>query len=176
MSNAIKALVCADDFAVVRAMEFFLDEVSEEINRSAISKDELLALASTAEGLDGIGDLLENKMILSASDTVKIVRKLFAFAAENKQAKFVEHCLKDWPDERQSVGEILAVGTVAAALLLILTTSISYRDGQIVIEKTVVIPQKMVVKAGDIRGEIEMALANASQPNSPAKAMPKKKP
>lgn len=139
MHDTIKTIALSDDISVIRVAEFFYNQLTMATNNSSISKNELFSLASSIDGFVDIDNVLKlhSDTYLSTAHSIEMVRRLLVVAAgiDQKLANFIEHCFKNWPDERQTVGNRVSVGLIAALLLLLATTDIEYKDGSISIHK-----------------------------------------
>lgn len=139
MHDTIKTIALSDDISVIRVAEFFYSQLTIATNNSAISKNELCALASSIDGFVDIDKVLKlhGDTYLSTANSIVMTRRLLVLAAvlDPNLANFIEHCFQNWPDDRQTVGNRISMGLLAALLLLLATTDIEFKDGSISIHK-----------------------------------------
>lgn len=139
MHDTIKTIALSDDISVIRVAEFFYSQLTIATNNSTISKNELCELASSIDGFVDIDKVLKQHgdAYLSTANSIVMTRRLLVLAADQDPnlAKFIEHCFQNWPDDRQTVGNRICMGVIAALLLLLATTDMEFKDGSISIHK-----------------------------------------
>ncbi len=169
MNNTILAIAQTDDVSIIRATEYFHTAASKALINEKISIQELNELLNTNNTFKYIVDLAEKdgEKELNIADSIEMARLIFITAAQDpKLAAFVEHCLKDYPDDRQSVGKTISVGLLAALLLIIATTEVEYTNGPIQIHKKSVIPQHVIATIPHIKTKIEANFIESNSTNT----------
>lgn len=128
----------ADDFSIVRAFEQFHNQLVSGLRKSP---EELLSSQSVelndtfdSEKLEWL--IINKDRQLSPEDSVKAARLLLdQFASDPNFSELVVESLQEWEDDRQLVGEILALGTVGAVWMCLASSEFTYNNGKFKIHK-----------------------------------------
>lgn len=158
MNNTILVIAQTDDVTIIRAAEHFHTEASKALRNEKISIQDLNELLNTNDAFKNIVDLAEKKgeKELNVADSIEMARLIFVTAAQDSElATFIGHCLRNYPDDRQSVGKTMSVGLLTALLLIIATTEIEYTNGPIKVHKKSFIPQHVIATIPQIKTKIE---------------------
>lgn len=161
ISSALGQVAVASDFVIAGSF----NELAAKLNeRFSASSDDLAAtLPSELRFMDGesmLGFFDRNAhRELDDESSLRIARQLFALAAANEEtAPIVSETLSGFRDNRQMVGEILAIGVVGAVWLIVASTSFSFRTPAGTIKKQKVsasVIQAFAELARAIRGGAE---------------------
>lgn len=185
MNAATRAIALADDVSIVRALEYFHAEVSKALPASTGDLlGQLDGLPNRAQCIGGLIAFLGDSTgkDLSAADSVSLARWVLVTAAESPDGeRFVLHCVQDWPDDWQTVGKTVAIGTIGALWLVLATTEVAYRDGVLEVHKKPVVPEQVEMTASVLKAKFQLKIfdPDGSRPASkekPAAPAPKKKP
>lgn len=185
MNAATRAIALADDVSIVRALEFFHTEISRSLPAS--TKDLLEQLDSLPNREQNIGDLIaylsdSAGKDLNAADSVSLARWILVTAADSPDGeRFVFHCVQEWPDERQTVGKTVAIGTIGALWLVLGTTEVVYKDGVLEVHKKPVVPEQVEMTASVLKAKFQIKVfdpdgARPSSKDKPVVPVAKKKP
>jgi hypothetical protein len=164
MNEAMKAIALADDVSIIRAAEYLHETLSNALQFSGVTQTELVGIANSSQEVRDFLDVARMRAgeTLNAFESVVATRQLLVAAAQDASlAGVVAHCIANWPDDRQSVGKVLAFGTLAALLLLIATTEFEYKDGPVHIHKKTSIPTEVKVSASILRMKFEVSMSRA---------------
>lgn len=187
LNAATRAIALADDVSIVRALEFFHAELSKVLPAST---DELLkqfdGLPNREQSVGSLVAFLGESAgkDLSTADSVSLARWILVTAADSQDGeRFVLHCVQDWPDDRQTVGKTIAVGTIGALWLVLATTEVAYKDGHLEIHKKPVVPENIEATASVLKAKFQIKIfdpdrgpiASAAPKAKPAAQPPKKK-
>jgi hypothetical protein len=162
LNAAIRAIALADDVSIVRALEYFHAEVSKVLHAS--TADLLQQLSALRDREQSVGALISflgesAGKDLSAADSVSLARWILVTAAESPSAEgFVLHCVHEWPDDRQTVGKTVAVGMIGAVWLVLATTEVAYKDGQLEVHKKPVIPEQVEATAKVLKARFQIKI------------------
>ena len=104
---------------------------------------------------------------LSDRASIRFARQLLVHLALTNQngAPYVNDFLSNWSDDRQSVSKVFAYGVAASMVVLVATTEISYKEGEIAVEKKAIDAEQIQAIADLIK-----AIKNKERPTLPDKS------
>ena len=139
MNKALLLLARASDFEAVRAFEYFHDRLVDGLTVSAVQiQQNIEKLATTDSHIEALASAIGeySESTLNEVESVAVARYMLSlFAINESYTPIVADCVENWPDDRQTVGKILAVGVVGAVWMCIASTSVIYTNGDLEIHK-----------------------------------------
>ena len=136
--DALTRIARSTDFEAVRAFELFSTSLSEA---AMTKREEILSGIPddlrSVDGRDVLADLNANASVrLPETTSVLLARELFVAAAQSeKLAPLVVKSFEDWPDDKQMVETILAIGLVGAVWMVLASTRVDLRIGHLELKK-----------------------------------------
>jgi hypothetical protein len=132
-------IALADDFTAGRVFKIFHDFLATRFPRPTSELE--ASLPENLKNVDGtgVGEFFEQRADaqLGYSESVGVARRLLVLAAGDAAAAPVLNDAFDaYADDKQMVGEILAIGIVGAVWMTIASMSFSFRTGSGEIKKS----------------------------------------
>ena len=140
LNDTITNLALTEDYSVLHAADELITHI---LQTNPFSLEDLSnALQENTTIKDSVNEVMDMATksptdTLSDQASIKFARQLLVHLALTNQnsASYVNHALSTWRDDRQSVSKVFAYGVAASMVVMVATTEISYKEGEIQIEK-----------------------------------------
>jgi len=146
--DTLERIAREPDHHVLHAVEHLHDRLVEANTfDTAVLLEGVAGEATALEAMTALVDdaTAHYDQALSDAESVRFARAyLVALAALDDDARrLVNESLREWSDERQTVGKVLARGAVVSLLLIGMSTSVTYESGPLRIEKQALSAEQM---------------------------------
>lgn len=140
IESALALIATKDDHCILHAVEYLHRQLLD-VNDNVVDEllDNLPAQSTEKTNIQALVEDSKNNYDepLSDAESVRFSRRFLVALAQQSEAsrRLIAHSLESWPDDEQSVGKVLARGTVVTLLLVSMSTAVTYESGPLKIEK-----------------------------------------
>lgn len=135
--DALRHIARCNDYAVLEAFRHFRSDLLAACPERERLGSEVPPQLRTVDGQDLPGLWEKNAAYnLPSGPAIQAARELLVLAAEDEHLAFlVIDAFSNRPDDREAVGEILAIGFVGAVWLCLLSTEFTFKSRNMTIKK-----------------------------------------